>query len=177
MAAALSGCSFSMTFPWRADWGREVRIRELYRALPDGYDIILLCLHDEVDEKSPGSITGSFRSQSQNPSTFGSRTRALSVKCQSGTLLGRHCLRNRRFRELLNQQSKWADVVVFEHPYLAPLLDDIPDDKPVIYSSLNAETEIKQRLLQGRVDYQRCMAELWRGRAVSQRAGLIVAVT
>ncbi len=69
-------------------------------------------------------------------------------------------------------------AVVFEHPYLAPLLDFVPAGKPIVYSSLNVESDLKTALLASRPDaaLQLELVHALEKRLLDQ-AGLVVCVS
>jgi glycosyltransferase involved in cell wall biosynthesis len=160
--------------------GGQARIRGLYRALPEGYEITLLCLGDAAEERVTRidhrfveiAVPKTIRHRSdQDEGAIG----AVSI---ADIVAGRHCLGNERLVRLVRAHAATADIVVFEHPYLAPLLGEIPAEKPVVYSSGNVESEIKQDLLAGRRDCERCISEVTAFEsAVAERASLIAAVT
>jgi len=57
---------------------------------------------------------------------------------------------NRVVREIAASQACSASVFIFEHPYMAPALDDLcrlRPDAPVVYSAHNFEAELKRKLL------------------------------
>ncbi len=63
------------------------------------------------------------------------------------------CMQNPAFIEAFSANARSADVVVFEHCYLAPLMKLVPERKTLIYSSLNVEALIKRSILKPRKDW------------------------
>jgi glycosyltransferase involved in cell wall biosynthesis len=73
---------------------------------------------------------------------------------------------------------KWADVVVFSHPWVAPLIsDDLLSDKTVVYDSQNVEKILRAQILEIDEPYQRSILEevIHAERLVGDRADLILA--
>ncbi len=59
---------------------------------------------------------------------------------------------NRALREIAASRAFSARAFIFEHPYMAPALDDLRrlrPDAPVVYSAHNVEAELKRKLLRG----------------------------
>ena len=57
---------------------------------------------------------------------------------------------NRALREIVARLAPRAQALIFEHPYMAPVLDELRrlrPDAPVIYSAHNVEAELKPNLL------------------------------
>ena len=160
--------------------GGQVRIKEMYRALPDHYQVSLLCLHNGTIEEAI-QIDHRFR-QTAVPKTKAhlfedNATNAIAGISIGDLVSGRHCLRNERFCLLLKQMAADADIVIFEHPFLAPLLDLLPPEKAVIYSSLNVESQIKSDILKSRPDFSVVIEEVKRlENRLLHRANIITAV-
>ena len=59
---------------------------------------------------------------------------------------------NRALREIVAALAPRAQALIFEHPYMAPVLDELRrlrPDAPVVYSAHNVEAELKRNLLRG----------------------------
>jgi glycosyltransferase involved in cell wall biosynthesis len=59
---------------------------------------------------------------------------------------------NRAVREIAAALALRAEVLIFEHPYMAPVLDELRRlraDAPVVYSAHNVEADLKRKLLRG----------------------------
>lgn len=160
--------------------GGQVRIKEIYRSLPDHYQVTLLCLHNGVAEEVI-QIDHRFK-QIAVPKTKAhlfedNATNALAGVSIGDVVSARHCQLNERFGMLFKQIATDADIVVFEHPFLAPMLDSLSSNKPVIYASLNVETQIKSDILKHRPDFLAVIEEV-RGleNRLVRRANLITAV-
>lgn len=160
--------------------GGQVRIRDLHRALPEGYQVVLLCLYDEPREQVK-RIDHRFVEVAVPKTAEHRIDQDNSVVNQvpiTDIISGRHCLRNKRFVELVAEHARHADVIVFEHPYLAPLLSVLGDTKPIVYSSLNVEVTLKRALLARRADRETCLTDVARfEQAVAERAAVIIAVS
>ena len=161
--------------------GGQVRIKEIYRALPDHYQVTLLCLSNENIERVV-RIDHRF-AQISIPKTLQhlkeDNDSSASGEASIGDIISaRHCRLNERFCDLLNQHLVEADIVIFEHPFLSNLLGLIPNNKPVIYSSLNVEVEIKGDILRGRPDFEYVLDEVRQlENQLVNRANLITAVS
>lgn len=160
--------------------GGQVRIKELYRALPDHYEVDMLCLHNGTTEEVI-RIDHRFR-QLSVPKTKAHLLEDNVTNAIAGVSIGdlvsaRHCLLNERFCTLLKQLAAEAEVVIFEHPFLAPLLCHVSKDKPVIYSSLNVESQIKNDILKNRPDFSTVLGEVRQLEdQLLHRANLVTAV-
>jgi len=63
-----------------------------------------------------------------------------------------YCARNPEYVGAFVRFAARAAAVVFEHPYLAPMLDLLPPGARVVYSSLNVERDLKAETLRPRRD-------------------------
>ena len=161
--------------------GGQVRIREMYSALPEGFNITLLCLHDGAEERTTRldhrfveiAIPKTDLHRREDKSTS-----ALSPISIADIVASRHCEHNQRFRQLVADYGFKADVVILEHPYLAPLIEGLPSHVKVVYSSLNVEVAIKKEMLKGRPDFEQVFSEVQvLERRIALGASLIAAVS
>jgi FkbM family methyltransferase len=159
--------------------GGEVRIFELLRELARDYDVELLCLFDGDEEQvlpiAPFARQRAIPKTSEHRAAERESERRQPVSVRD-LLASEWAGRNMRFMAALRSVLPEVSAVIFEHPYLAPLLAEIPRHVPVVYSALNVEQVLKRRLLAGRSD-----GAAWAERtkaledALAERANAIVA--
>ncbi len=161
--------------------GGQVRIRALLESLAVGWDVDLLCLHDgqeiEREQLAPG-----FR-EIRVPKCDGQRAQQQSSLegewiSIGDVVAGRWCRSNAAFCAEFSGLLGEADVLSFEQCFLADLLDLVPEDFPVVYSSQNIESELKRTLLRPRSDAHGVASEVdaWERRLLA-RAALVVCVS
>jgi len=135
--------------------GGHVRIRELLAELGREFDVVLLCLTSETrrDERilAPGvlEICIPKTAAHRQAEVDAGRGAVISV---DDIIASQFCTSNIEFATAFRGYVSRCRAVVFEHPYLAPMLDFVPSDKPVVYSSLNVESELKVGTLALRPD-------------------------
>ena len=162
-----------------ASGGGQVRIAQLARELGREFEVLLLCLgeHDGELTLAPGVVqrtiakTAAHRAEEQRAS----HGQHVSV---NDVLAAGFCRDNPAFVAAANAALSSAALVVFEHPYLAPMLGLVPEGMPVVYSSLNVEMDLKAGLLTRRADHGRWLADTVRlEREMLARANLVITVS
>lgn len=135
--------------------GGEVRIHQLFTRLSRRYEVTLLCLCNDEAEREV-RITEHF-TEIRVPKTSAHRAEEgewnSCHRISTGDILtSALCVENpdlvAHYRRLLRRN----DVVIFEHPYLAALLDVERPTVPVIYEAHNMESAMKARTLSGHGD-------------------------
>jgi hypothetical protein len=156
-------------------------VYELLRELAVDFDVEFLCLTDE-DTGSETRIAPSARQRSF-PKT-GEHLRAQLLADARDTwsvrdiVAAEWVLENEPFVGQFLSAAAGADLVIFEHPYLAPLASRLPPFVKVLYSSLNVEEDLKRRTLATRADgheWAARVADL--ERTLVERSCAIVAVS
>lgn len=141
---------------FQAKGGGQVRIKELLIELGKEYDVKLLCLGN-LPERTEAKITENVLEicipKTQAHSLSEIEMNASNSVSINDIIAADHAFYNPLFMDVFYQYIATAEIVIFEHPYLAPLLSFIPEGKPVIYSSLNCEAGLKKELLKYRNDY------------------------
>lgn len=137
--------------------GGQIRIKELLTELATNFDITLLCLSD-LPEYTETIIKENFLEVCV-PKTASHRLaeaekNVLSYISINDIVAADYCLYNSLFRQLYLQYAATATAIIFEHPYLAPMLTLLPHKKTVIYSSLNCEFHLKKEILKSRLDFE-----------------------
>ena len=130
--------------------GGEVRIARLLAALAQWHDVTLLCLTDEIGA-SDRRVAPGFR-EIAIPKTEEHRAlqrawngrHSVSV---SDIVSAEMCGKNPALVKLYGLLAEEADVVVLEHPYLAPLLEASAPPRHVIYEAFNVESILKAAML------------------------------
>lgn len=139
----------------QARGGGQVRVKELLTELGREFDVTLLCFGTGDDERrmilAPGVVQRSFpkSKKHRDHEIECSRNEFVSV---ADLLAAEHCLENKAFAAAFRHEIGAAALVMFEQCFLAPLLAYVPDELPVVYSSQNVETTLKERLLAVRKD-------------------------
>jgi len=165
----------------QATSGGQVRIRELATELGREFDVVLLCLTGEPRRRER-RLTDGFTELSI-PKTdehrdAEARSRRESRVSIDDLLAADFCAHNAEFEAAFCGFAARAAAVVFEHPYLAPLLDLLPPMMPVVYSSLNVERDLKTETLRSRSDAARRIARVAGLEAqLLDRADLVVCVS
>ena len=161
--------------------GGEVRIFQLLRELGEDFDVDFLCL-SSVQDETETPIAAHVR-QREFPKTTEHREaervadegHAISVR---DILASEWVTGNEPFMAAFRMAASHSDIVVFEHPYLAPLSESLTPTAVVVYSSLNVETDLKGTILATRFDGMSWAARVIRlEEAMIARAQLIVAVS
>lgn len=94
----------------------------------------------------------------------------------SALLLAR--LLSRKFRRALRREARFADTVIFEHPYLAPFLRDLPRKAEVFYDSHNSEYLLKEKLYRQTALGKRALRRVEEAeRLLSERARAVFCVS
>ncbi len=165
-----------------APFGGARRIREVLGSLAReiGGDVALVCFGDRPDARlvEPGFLQVTIAPEERHREV--QRTvNALAPVSANDVIAGLFCAANRSLVAAAAELARRCSAVVFEHCYMAPLLDAIfPDgcSVPVVYSAHNVEATLKPQLLERHplraelVDFAaRVEAEL------ARRADLVVA--
>lgn len=146
-----------------ATGGGQVRIRELLTEVGREFEVILLCFTREPSRRhlrvAPGFTEVGI------PKTAEHRDAEARAECADPVSVGdlvaaEQCLDNVEFTATFRRYAAQAAAVIFEHPYLAPLMECVPAATPVIYSSLNVEADLKAATLRRRPDAVRRIAEV-----------------
>ena len=161
--------------------GGEVRIRELLTELGQEFEVTLLCLTQ--DAHASARILGRHVREIRIPKT--SEHRDAEIRAGRGErvsvndlLAAEYCVSNRSFVAAFRQIASTASAVIFEHPYLAPLLEYLQPHVPVIYSALNVERTFKAELLRARRDVIHRVAQVGElEQRILERADLVVCVS
>jgi glycosyltransferase involved in cell wall biosynthesis len=138
--------------------GGEMRINRLYSALARHYDITMLCF-GRGDGISRTQIAPGFL-EFQIPKTEAHRTaeKDYDWHISAADIINyQEAPGNALLVSMTRAVAQYADVVVLCHPYMSGLLKNI-DGVPVVYESLNVETELKRALLVGHPAYTQMTA-------------------
>jgi glycosyltransferase involved in cell wall biosynthesis len=160
--------------------GGEARIFELLRELSVDFEVELLCLTDR-DAPYRARISDHAH-QSAFPKSAEHRAKERGADAGQPAsvrdiVAGACILKNEAFVSAFVLGVARSNLVIFEHPYLAPLTELLPPHVPVVYSALNVEEALKRSTLARRAD-----AAAWAERAaelerrIVGRASAIVAV-
>ncbi|MDZ4799311.1 MAG: glycosyltransferase family 4 protein [Bryobacteraceae bacterium] len=136
----------------RVEGGGAQRIRSLYEAMADRFELHLLCLTDGAHLKET-SLAPGFR-QTAVPKTGRHRkTQSLTVPLSAYSVEDVisliWCAMNDELRHMFRRLADEADVLIFEHVYMAPLRVAASREIPVVYSAQNVEYLLKSQLLRG----------------------------
>ena len=119
------------------------------------FDVVPLCLTSATSRDSSLLPEAFARSLFRNyRSIVRLETRAATEAAISvnDLIASEFIMRNEAFVAEFVQHAGRSAAVVFEHPYLAPLLELLTAEMPVVYSSLNVESDLKGALLTPRRD-------------------------
>ena len=161
--------------------GGQVRVHELLIELGRTYDVALLCLSREPDRYERAisarvvEIGIPKTAEHRDAEVAAARGETVSI---DDVLAADFVLSNVEFVSSFRHLVRRSAAVVFEHPFLAPLAESVPDDLPVVYSSLNVESDLKAMLLASRRDSARRIkrvAEL--EQTLLERSDLVVCVS
>jgi hypothetical protein len=161
--------------------GGQVRIRELLIELARDFDVTLLCFTRDSRRYERTIVRGVV--EIGIPKSAEHRAAEISGLGQTKVSIddlvaAEHCLGNADFVATFRRHAERSGAVVFEHPYLAPLLDVTPEGIPVVYSSLNVEAELKEATLRSRPDAaERLAAVAALETRLLRRADLVVCVS
>lgn len=132
--------------------GGHRRIRALYGFLASrDFEVTLLCFTDGRERRD--TVLGPHFRQIAVPKTAAHLALQAELDrdgwfvADVASLL--HCMDNAQLGHEFRMASSVADVVVFEHVYLAPLTRLLPLGVPVVYSSQNVESRLKRDILAG----------------------------
>jgi glycosyltransferase involved in cell wall biosynthesis len=171
--SAIESVAFSRQFPTRsnskrplllvvndfpvaqATGGGQVRIRALLTELGREFDIVFLCLTSDVQRFERTLVPGVLEvGIPKTPAHRDAEMRAGHAAMISidDIIASQFCANNVEFVATFRTYAIQSAAVVFEHPYLAPLVDFVPAGKPIVYSSLNVESDLKTALLTSRRD-------------------------
>ena len=130
--------------------GGEVRIARLLAALAQWHDVTLLCLTDEIGA-SDRRVARGFREiaipKTQEHRALQQAWNDRNPVSVSDIISAAMCAENARLVEAYALLAAEADVVVLEHPYLAPLLQTSAPPPHVIYEAFNVESVLKAAML------------------------------
>ena len=144
-------------FPvFQASGGGQVRIKELLIELGKVYNVMLLCLGnlpERVETKITENVLEVCIPKTQAHCFAEIEKNALSPVSINDIIAADYVFYNTLFMGIFCQNIVTAEIILFEHPYLAPLLSLIPNYKPIVYSSLNCEVSLKKETLKHRADY------------------------
>ena len=161
-----------------ATGGGEVRIRELLTELGREFDVIFLCLTQEP-QRTERTLAPGVR-EVRMPKTAEHRHVEVRAGRDATVSIGDivaadFCARNAELVATFRRHAAGCKAVIFEHPYLAPLLEFVPKGKRVVYSSLNVESDLKAALLARRRDSAHLVARVVElERALLDNADLVV---
>jgi glycosyltransferase involved in cell wall biosynthesis len=139
----------------QATGGGQVRIRALLTELGREFDIIFLCLTSDVQRFERCLVPGVLEvgipktPEHRHAEVHAGRAAIISI---DDIIASQFCASNTEFVAAFRTYAIRSAAVVFEHPYLAPMVDFVPADKPIVYSSLNVESDLKTALLTSRPD-------------------------
>jgi glycosyltransferase involved in cell wall biosynthesis len=165
----------------QAAGGGEVRIRELLTELGRDFEVSLLCLSQDL-HPTERMLSPSVReiripktSEHRDAEVRAGRNGVVSV---NDVLAAQFCNSNEAFVAAYRRLAARSSAVVFEHPYLSPLVEFLPSDKPVVYSALNVERTLKPQLLRDRKDSAKWLEKVEAlERALLTRANLVICVS
>ncbi len=133
--------------------GGEVRINRLYSSLARHYDITLLCFGRGAaitrTQIAPGFIEIQIAKTEAHLAAENAHTWHISA---ADIINYQEASANALLVSLTRALARHADAIVLCHPYMAGLLREL-QGAPVIYESLNVETELKRALLVGHPAY------------------------
>jgi glycosyltransferase involved in cell wall biosynthesis len=165
----------------QATSGGQVRIRELLTELGREFEVVLLCLTD-APRRREHAVAGGV-TELAIPKVAAHRDAEAQARTEPAIsvddlVAAEHCAANDELVATFRRLAARAAAVIFEHPFLAPLLDFLPADAPVVYSSLNVERDLKAATLRARSDGARRIAQAsaLEGRLLD-RADLVVCVS
>ena len=139
----------------QATGGGQVRIRELLTELGREFDVVFLCLTPDVQRFDHALVPGVVEvgipktPEHRDAEMRAGRGALISIE---DIIASEFCASNAEFVAAFRTHATRCAAVVFEHPYLAPLVDFVPAGKPIVYSSLNVESDLKTALLAPRSD-------------------------
>ncbi len=166
-----------------ATFGGARRIREVLGHL--GMDVALLCLGGRpgVSLVAPGFLHVTLPKEERHREVERAVNAAFPAVSATDVVAGLFCAANRGLVALAAEIGRRCSAVVFEHCYMAPMLDAAfpeggatPPPPPVVYSAHNVEAPLKARLLEGHplraelVDFTARIEA-----ALTRRADLVVA--
>ena len=165
----------------RATNGGQVRIRELLTELGREFEVVLLCL--TAERRRQDREVGRGFTEVCIPKTAEHREAEALARRESAVsvddlVAAEFCTRNAELVAAVRRFAARAAAVVFEHPYLVPLIDFLPAGMPVLYSSHNVESELKAVTLGSRPEAAQRIARVveLEGRLL-ERADLVVCVS
>ncbi|NLH82414.1 MAG: glycosyltransferase family 4 protein, partial [Phyllobacteriaceae bacterium] len=135
--------------------GGARRIHSLLRNVGVNGDVALLCMHDkpglELEELAPGFTEVRVPKTAEHKAfESGINNRNwISINDLSAALF---CLDNPDLKRLFRRIGDNADIVIFSHPYMAPLLDSVGKYTAVVYESHNVEAAMKADILKPHSD-------------------------
>jgi glycosyltransferase involved in cell wall biosynthesis len=161
--------------------GGQVRIRELLTELGREFDVVLLCLTGER-RRSERRIAAGLEQISIPKTALHREAEAVArgdpAVSVDDLIAAEFCASNAELVATFRALSARAAAVIFEHPFLAPLLDLLPAAACVVYSSLNVETDLKAVTLASRRDGPRWISQVAAlERRMLDRADLVVCVS
>lgn len=161
--------------------GGATRISRLLRGLARNHEVTLLCLSD-LPASTEQTIGPGFREISipkvQEQLNAQVDLIGKSPVAVNDFLSAAWCNRNEAYLAAYREFAAQADLVVLEHPYMAPVLARDGARVPVVYSSQNHETAMKSELLRSHPHRDLLMEALRKIEALAiARASLLVCVS
>jgi glycosyltransferase involved in cell wall biosynthesis len=133
--------------------GGEVRINKLYSSLAMHYDITMLCFGRGAAITRTQIAPGFIEIQIAKTEAHLAAENAYNWHISAADIINyQEAPANALLVSLTRAIARHADAIVLCHPYMAGLLKGL-QGPPVIYESLNVETELKRALLVGHPAY------------------------
>jgi glycosyltransferase involved in cell wall biosynthesis len=135
--------------------GGQVRIHQLFKRLSLHYEVTLLCL---CNDEAGGEVRiAEHFTEVRVPKTSAHRAEEREWNsCHrvstSDILTSAVCVENPELVAHYRRLLRRSDLVIFEHPYLAALLEVERPTVPVFYEAHNVESAMKARTLRGHAD-------------------------
>jgi glycosyltransferase involved in cell wall biosynthesis len=138
--------------------GGEIRINRLFTSLSIYYDIKLLCLSND-NKVTERNIIERFREiripKTEEHHAVEEKFNALHAISVNDIVSAMMCEKNELLLYHFYELVQKSDIVIFEHPYMIPLLDYCKVDFPIIYESHNVESILKEKILCPRPDHKK----------------------
>lgn len=160
--------------------GGSIRINHLYSALAKYYKIVLLCFNQSNQIKKV-QITKNFF-QISIPKSNEHKLEEFIMNRQHSVniadIISSYMCSSNNLLDIIHKKlSDLADVVILIHPYMAQLLEN-SNGKPVIYESLNAETELKKKILKNHPKFELLIKQVKKAEELAcEKSHFIVSVS
>lgn len=164
--------------------GGRLRLLGLYHALGENIEARYIGSYDWPGEKFRRHAISPTLEEIDVPLSAAHHKAAVETAQKAGgktvidMLFGKQGHLSPSYIEEAEDAIKWADVVIFSHPWVAPLIkDDLLQGKMVVYDAQNVEKTLRAQILDEKDDYQRSILEEVEQaeRLVGERADLILA--